>query len=246
MPRTLRQYLDLVVFNLRMNRQATGVVTFINVAFVLGLVFGFSFIIPDVGETTARYLVTGAATQMVVTVGLVVLPQQFAFLKQDGRLDYFLTLPISRELFLLSHLTVVLFQALPAIIVAVVVGAWHFGFRPEVDPAVLLVIPLSVVALAGLGIAIALLSPHLQLTNSLTQLAIFYVLFFAPVLLPRDQLPAALRVISDFLPPSYAADAMRATLTDLPGTHLARSLLVLTGFGALSFAVSATVLRRRQ
>jgi ABC-type polysaccharide/polyol phosphate export permease len=103
----------------------------------------------------------------------------------------------------------------------------------------------TVLALSGVGVSIALLSPTLQLTTSLTQVALFYVLFFAPVLLPRDQLPHVLQVISDFLPPSYSADALRATLTDIPGTHLPRSLAMLAIFATASFAFTSAVLRRR-
>jgi hypothetical protein len=38
---------------------------------------------------------------------------------------------------------------------------------------------------------------------------------------------------------------MRASLTDLPGTHLARSLLVMTLFAAGSLGISAAAIRRR-
>jgi ABC-2 type transport system permease protein len=94
-------------------------------------------------------------------------------------------------------------------------------------------------------VLIAMLSPSFQLTNAITQMAIFYVLFFAPVIFPREQLPAALQYLGDFLPASHAADAIRATMTDLPGTHLARSLLVLAGFAAGSLALASMAARRR-
>lgn len=76
-------------------------------------------------------------------------------------------------------------------------------------------------------------------------LVIFYALFFAPVIMPKEQLPAALQFIADYLPPTYAADAFRATVTDLPGTHLMRSLLVMAGFGVASLGLAAASVRRR-
>jgi ABC-2 type transport system permease protein len=241
----LREFRDLFLLQARMNRQAVWIVSLINIAFAVGLVYGFGFVIPDVSQTTALYLVTGTATQMIVTVALVVLPQQLSQLKGDGRLEYFLTLPINREAYLLSHIAYTFAMAAPAIALALALGAWHYGFSLHLEPALLAVVPLAVLALAGVGIVIAVFSPHMQITNGITQLIIFYVLFFAPVILPKEQLPAALETIGDFLPATYVADAMRATTTDLPGTDLWRSMLVMAGFGVVSVAASAVAIRRR-
>jgi ABC-2 type transport system permease protein len=126
-----------------------------------------------------------------------------------------------------------------------VLGAWHYDLSFTFDPAFLAVAFLAVFSLAGVGVAMAVYSPHQQVTNALTQLIIFYVLFFAPVLLPKEQLPELLQFTSNFAPPTYAADGVRATLTDLPGTHLARSLLAMGGFAAGSLVLSSVAMRRR-
>lgn len=135
--------------------------------------------------------------------------------------------------------------SLPGTALAVVFGAWYYDLSLTVHPAVALVAILSVFSLAGVGVAMAVLSPFQQLTNMLTQLVIFYVLLFAPVLIPREYLPSLLQHVSTFLPPTYVADAMRGSLTDLPGTHLGRSLLVMAGFAALSLGACAAAFRRR-
>lgn len=239
------QYLELTRFQLRSMRGEFAFIMMIQLVLTLGLVLGFGYIIPDISETTATYLVTGAATQSFVTVGLVMLPQFIAQAKDDGRLDYFMTLPIVRELYLLAQLTVVAILALPGAAIAVVFGAWHYGFSLQVDPLVVIVMLLAVLSLAGIGVAIAVAIPHVQVVNAITQLVIFYVLFFAPVILPKEQLPSILQHIADFMPPTYAADAVRGSLTSLPGTHLARSILVMSGFAAASMALGSIMIRRR-
>lgn len=88
-------------------------------------------------------------------------------------------------------------------------------------------------------------TPHQQVTNALTQLTIFYVLFFAPVLMPCEQLPGFLRETAQIAPPTYVADAIRATATNLPGTHLDTSLAAMTAFAAASLLLSAIAIRRR-
>ena len=240
-----RQYRDLVSMQLRSMRNELWFAAMIQVVLSLGLVFGFGFLIPDVSETTALFLVTGTATQAFVTIGLVMLPQLLAQAKEAGRIEYFLTLPISREAYLLALVTVVALMALPAVAFTIVLGAWHYDLSFTIEPAFFAVAILAVFSLAGVGVAMAVYSPHQQVTNALTQLIIFYVLFFAPVLLPKEQLPGLLQFTSNFAPPTYAADGVRATLTDLPGTHLARSLWAMGGFAAGSLALSSVAMRRR-
>ncbi len=239
------QYRDLVSMQLRSMRNELWFAAMIQIVLSVGLVIGFGFLIPDVSDTTALFLVTGTATQAFVTIGLVMLPQLLAQAKEAGRIEYFLTLPISREAYLLALVTVVALMALPAVAFTVVLGAWHYDISFTFEPAFIAVALLAVFSLAGVGVAMAVYSPHQQVTNAMTQLIIFYVLFFAPVLLPKEQLPELLQFTSNFAPPTYAADGVRATLTDLPGTHLARSLWVMSGFAAGSLVLSAVAMRRR-
>lgn len=241
----LRQYRELVVLQLRMSRADLVMIAVIHIAMTLGLVLGIGYIVPNISKATATYITTGTATQAFVTVGLIMLPQMLSESKHVGRLDYFLTLPISREAYLLAQVTAVALLALPGVAFAVAFGWWHYDLSLHVDPLIVVVAILAVLSLAGAGVAMAILSPHPQVTNAVTQLVIFYVLFFAPVLVPSDQLPWLLQKTALVMPPTYAADAVRATLTDLPGTHLARSLLVMTAFAAGSLALSAAMIRRR-
>jgi ABC-2 type transport system permease protein len=241
----IRQYLDLVALQLRSIREESVIIAVLHIAMSVGLVLGMGYLIPDISEASALFLITGAATQAFVTTGLVILPQNVAQSKADGRLEYFLTLPISREAYLLSQVTVVAITSFPAVFFALAFGAWHYDISLSLDPVFLVVMVLAVVSMAGVGIATAVYTPHPQVTNALTQLVIFYVLFFSPVLLPESQLPEALRHTAQLAPPTYAADATRATLTGLPGTNLARDLWFMGAFATASIALSAFAIRRR-
>ncbi len=241
----LSQYLQLTAMHLRMFRGNIAFIMMVQCVLSLGLVYGFGYLMPQITTTTALFVVTGAATQGLVTMGLVMLPQFLAEAKQEGRMDYFMTLPVSREAYLFAQMTVVAVLALPGVLFSLAIGAWHYGLSLSIDPAFAPVVVLAMFSLAGLGVTMAIVSPHLQVTNAITQLIIFYVLFFAPVLMPKDQLPGFLQQASVVMPPAYAADAVRATLTSLPGTHLLQSLLVLSASGAASLVLSAVMIRRR-
>ena len=243
--RALRQYLDLVRCQFLMNRPLIPMIVIIQTVMTIGLILGFGYFIPNISEVQALFLTVGAATQTVITVALVMLPQKLSQEKAEGILDYFLTMPISREAYLLAQVTFVALMTFPGTIFAVAFGAWHYDLPMSVQPVVVLVAVMAVFSLAGIGVAMAVLSPYEQLTNALTQLVIFWVLLFSPVMMPKEQLPWALQKLSILMPPTYAADAMRASLTGLPGTHLARSLIVMTLFAAGSLGISAAVIRRR-
>ena len=241
----LRQYIELVNLHVRMMRNELWMMILVQFALCAGLILGFGYLIPDISESAALYVTTGAATQAFTTVGLVMLPQVLSQSKTDGRFEYFLTLPISREAYLLSQMTVVAVVATPGVIFAVALGAWHYGFSLSIDPLVIPAVLLIFLSLAGVGVVMAVLSPHPQLTNAVTQLTIFYVVFFAPVMMPVEQLPGFFQHASVVMPPTYAADAIRGTLTGLPDTHALRSMAVLGGFALASLAISAGVIRKR-
>lgn len=241
----VRQYRDLLGIQLRSMRDEVPMIAVIQIVLALGLVLGMGYLIPDISKSSATFLVTGTATQSFVTMGLVMLPQMLAQSKAEGRIEYFLTMPISREAYLLALITVVAVTALPGVAFTLAFGAWHYGLSLNLEPAFLLVMVLCVFSLSGVGVAMAMFSPHQQLVNAVTQLIIFYVLFFAPVLLPASQLPDLLQQTAKAAPPTYAADGVRATLTDLPGTNLGKDLVVMSGFSAASIALSAYAIRRR-
>lgn len=243
--RTLRQFTDLLLLELMMARPLIWLMALVQFMMTLGLILGLGYFIPNMTHVQALWLTSGAASQTVVTTALVVLPQKLTQDKTEGKLAYLLTLPISRETYILVQIAFVALTTLPCTAFAVALGAWHYDISLDVSAAVLVVVPLAIFSLAGVGVAISMLSPFHQLTNALTQLTMFYVLLFAPVLFPKEQLPELLQHVSVYMPPTYVADAMRSALTNLPGTHLGRSLFMMAAFAVASIALSAVTVRRR-
>src|SRR5699024_5249991 len=71
-----------------------------------GIVIGFGFLIPDITPAGALFLSSGAPTILLLTIGLVVVPQGVARARASGALDYQRALPVSRPLLLLVDLVV--------------------------------------------------------------------------------------------------------------------------------------------
>jgi ABC-2 type transport system permease protein len=243
--KAVRELAILVRMNFLMQRSFLVIMIIVMLMFPLGFVLGMGYLIPNISEDTATYITIGSATQAIITIAAIGLPQMLAEARNEGRVDYFLAMPISREAYLLAFLIQAMVLAFPGVIFALGLGWWHYDLSFSINPTIIGVAILAMLATSGAGMVLAILIPHMQLVNAITQLLIFYFIFFSPVLLPLEQLPDVLQWTSWLLPPGYAADAMRATLTDLPDTNLMRSLAMLIAFSVLSIAVSSMAVRRR-
>src|SRR3990172_3885921 len=158
-----------------MNRGEIWFIALIQLVLTISFIVGFGYFMKPVSEGQALFLTTGTATNTVVMVALVSLPNILTVSKIEGRLDYFLPLPLSREIYPASITTYVAIISLPGTAFAVWFGAWHYDLALIYDPVVFAVVGLGILSLAGVGIAIGVSSPNAQLTNAITNLMVFYV-----------------------------------------------------------------------
>ena len=63
--------------------------------------------------------------------------------------------------------------------------------------------------------------------------------------MPREDMPDALYVISNFLPLSYASDTINAVTTGEEGWDVWRPLLIVVAFAVGSLILASLTLRRR-
>src|SRR5690625_6390535 len=95
----------------------------------VGIVIGFSYLMPTIDEKTALYLTAGAPTVILLAVGLVFLPQGVAEMKTDGTFNYILSLPLPRLYFVFVEATIWLILTFPGIIIALIVAAFQFDIQ---------------------------------------------------------------------------------------------------------------------
>ena len=109
----LYDYYQLTKMQLLGLRSAFIIISVVNVGFIAGFVYGFGFLFGNVPQATALYITVGSATNALIVGGLVMLPQFLAQAKEEGRLDYIRSLPVSREAYLLANVTVIAGIVLP-------------------------------------------------------------------------------------------------------------------------------------
>ena len=221
------------------------VVIVVQALLAAGLIVGFGFLIPDIDGPTALHLSTGAPTILLLTVGLVIVPQSVSQSRIDGTFAYLRTLPVARPLLLLAQLTVWALVALPSIAVAVGVGALRYDLALSFDwPLLVAVAVLVTVSATAVGYMVAVTLPPL-LAQLVSQVLVFFVLLFSPITFPAAQLPSWFQAVHDVLPVRPAADLLRAGLAS--GTYAAdgRDLLVVVVWCVAGVALSVRALVRR-
>lgn len=198
-------------------------------------------------EGGAVFQQVGAALLGVFPVVVMFLITSVATLRErsSGTLERLLTMPISKPGIIGGYALAFGIMAVLQAAVAALVVVGPLGLETAAPWGYLVVVA---VASALLGMAFGLFVSAFARTE-------FQAVQFMPavvlpqfllcgLLVPRDQMPRALELVSDVLPLSYAVDAMREVTTDAaPG--IGGELLVLAGFVVGLLLLGAATLRRR-
>lgn len=245
MPRWLRSYFLMLKWSFLSYRTYFSLLFAVQIMIAAGFIYGISFFYPAITPDIAKYLTTGAPTIILITVGLVMVPQMVAMMRTEGTFDYIWSLPIPRMVYVFADTTNILVTTLPGVILALILGAVHFDFSLAISPLVVLSVILISLSSTFIGYAMALAVPKPMMAQVLTQIIIFVVMLFSPVMFPAERLPGWLQAIHTVLPIRYMADLTRGTLTDLD-VKLGLAFIVVGAWFVAGFGVTWFVVRRRR
>jgi len=174
-----------------------------------------------------------------VTVAFAIqgLPAVVAGYRERRILRRLATTPVGPVRVVAAQLAVNLAVALVATAGILAVARLGFGVPLPGQPAGFLVTyVLAAAAMLGLGMLIAALAPTGRAAGVVGTMLFFPLMFFAGLWIPRAQMPASLRQISDFTPLGAAVQALQDSMRGA-WPHPA-GLAVLAGY-AVVFTVAA-------
>ena len=234
---------------LRWSRASIGamlpLIVVIQAALAAGIVIGFGFLIPDIAPDSALFLSSGAPTILLLTVGLVIVPQGVSRARASGALDFQRALPVSRPLLLLVDLVVWSLIALPGVAIGLLVAWLRYDLSYSFDWALLVLASLLVTTMAtAVGYAIAVLFPAM-LAQLISQVLVFFVLLFSPITFPASQLPEWFQTVHRLLPIQPAAELLRAGIASEDFTAQGRDLAVLSLWTVAGLLITTRALVRR-
>lgn len=225
------QLADLVLVQLSNWRWAwpglviTGMITPVSTMIVLAVFSGRGRPAQDAG------ILAGALVISLLFQNLNQVAGNFAFMKANGTLDFFAAQPVRRSLLAISTVCAFFLISVPALVVTVVVGTVILRIHLAISPLLLVVVPLCIVPAACIGAIIGSVTSTMEESTSISLVTTFVLTGCGPVLFPASHLPAVIRAAGVLNPATYAAAALRATLTGPVTAHLLADLVVLAGFG---------------
>jgi ABC-2 type transport system permease protein len=210
-----------------------------------GLLALFKYVFDGQPQTFDRIGPTLVGIFPFVTMFLVT---SIAMLRErtTGTLERLMSMPLAKLDLLFGY---GLAFALVAAVQAGVAAAVGFGaLGLDTAGPVWLVLVLAV-GNALLGMSLGLfLSAFARTEFQAVQFMPAFVLpqiFLAGLFVPRERMARALEVLSDFLPLTYAYDALAKATSDELGAHLAFDAAVVGGCIVLALILGATTLRRQ-
>ena len=167
--------------------------------------------------------------------------------RRTGTLERLLSMPMGRGDFILGYTLAFGLLAIVQALLASAYALWVCGLDVKGDPWLLVAVA---VVDAVLGSTLGLFASAFARTEfqvvQFMPLLVFPQILLGGIFLPRDQLPAGLEEISDWLPLSHAVDALNAVATDShDAAYVGGQLLIIGAFALAAVILGALTLQRR-
>lgn len=183
----------------------------IQILLAIGIVIGFTYLMPEPDKRSILYLATGAPTLILIITGLVILPQQIGVSKSDGYMNFMRTWPVHRSAILGADTTLWCLITLPGIAVSSFMANWIF--HPGYDVSWTVIPAFLMIALTAIGVGYGFsyaLPPNVSM--GVSQIVVFGAMMFSPVNFPMERLPEWLQAVHHVLPLYSMSEIMRGSL----------------------------------
>ena len=245
MAKWLRSYGLILKWQALSNKPLLPLNLVVQLMIAVGFIIGIGFFYPEISPSTAKFLTTGAPTISLLMVGLVMVPQVVAMQRTQGTFNYMWSLPVPRLVYIAADATVWILVSLPGVILSLILGAVYYHFGLEISPLVIPAILLISFTGVFIGYSIAHGAPKPEMAQLVTQIIVFAIMLFSPVMYPMEQLPGWLATIHKFLPIKYMADLSRGTLTDL-NVNLGLAFTVVGAWCIFAMVMTLILVHRRK
>ncbi len=186
------------------------------------------------------YLLSGNVIVSLIFTTMYGTSARFAFMRTFGVLDYYATLPVYKPLLVLAVNAGFLVLTLPTALLTLLMGQFIFNLHISLNLTVILLVPLASFSLSTVGAFVGVISPNFDTANTISGILQFIFMGLSPVLVPVERLPEVIQWVGKALPSTYAADALRLSLTEqyTPAFFLDLAVLILFDLGAMVFVAT--------
>lgn len=210
-----------------------------------GMAFMYGFYFGDVPETVKTFIVTGIPALALIPVGFVLVPASIMTHKLRDTYDFAWSLPVPRMASAAATFVLYTSLAIPGTLVSLLIAHLKYSVPLDVSWSIVPAVLLTSLMATSVGYAFAVAIPDPRMTNLITNMVIFLVLLFSPIVVQINQFPEWWAAVHRVLPFYHMANVIRAALSSGLVDDLARSWLILGVWTTLSWLLAAWVIGRR-
>lgn len=238
-------YRSMLRWVLIQQKQLFVAMMFTQVVMGIGAAFMYRFYLGELDSTSALFLVTGIPALSLIPVGFLMTPVLVMLEKLRGTFEFTWSLPVPRFAPPAAAFTVFTAIALPVALLSTVLAAWQFGVGVEFTARLVPSAVLAALMGASVGYGLAVAIPEPRITNLITNVVIFLVLLFSPIVIPIERFADWAQTAHRVLPFFHMSNLIRSAMTEGIVPDAATSLFILLGWTALGWALVARVVARR-
>ena len=242
----LNAYRSMLRFEIRNLRTYLTVGLVIQVVLGAGMALMYGFYFGEVDAMQRTFLVTGIPTLALVPIGFVMVPNAIMEHKLRDTYDYVLSLPVPRTSSALATSTVFTVLALPGAVIALLVASLSYDVEMRASWAVVPAVLFTSGIATSVGYAIGHAVPDPRAISLVTNVVMFLVLLFSPIVVAIEQFPDWWAAAHRVLPFWHMSVVIRAGLTDgMVSSSVSASYCALVAWGISSWLIAALVVGRR-
>ena len=222
-------------------RSFLGIALVIQILMGGGMAYMYGFYFGDVPEIVRTFIVTGIPALALIPVGFVLVPNAIMDHKIRGTYDFVWSLPVPRMASAAATFILFTMLAIPGTIISLLIAHVHYAVPLHVSWSVVPAMLLTSLMATSVGFAFAHAIPEPRITNLITNLIVFLVLLFSPIVVQIDRFPGWWAAMQRVLPFYHMANVIRAGLSSGLAVSVGTSWLILGIWTALSWVLAAWV-----
>lgn len=190
------------------------------------------------------------APGLMIMIGMMVvmsgIPEAISKEKEMGTFDGMLTAPISQFSIILGKTMALCIRGFFQCIIVLVVAMLFFGVTIHGNMLLaFLMLFLGIFSFIGIGIMATATVGDQSTGVMVMNLLMFPMMFLSGIIYPVQQMPWFMQAVSQLIPLTYAADAMRKIMLLNAGIgDVSSQIIILLAFGVVTMAIALPLFRR--
>lgn len=193
-----------------------------------------------------NFLAPGLMIMIVMMTVMTGIPEAISKEKEMGTFDGMLSAPISQVSVIIGKTAALCTRGFIQCIMILALAMVIFGVT--IQGSLLLaffMLLLGIFSFIGIGIMAISMSGDQASSTMIVNLLMFPMMFLGGVFYPIQQMPWFMQAISQFIPMTYAADAMRKIMLLNAGIgDVMSQIVILVAFGVITMAIAVPLFRK--